>query len=115
VTPEAFDAACRALPAATMEILWQVEHVYKVGGRMFAVTTPGHGCSIKVTDIAFEALVETGRARPSPYLARAKWVRFDDLAEVDDAEMTDWLATAHALVAAKLTRKQRAELGLTQP
>ena len=95
MTPEAFDAACRALPAATMDILWQVEHVYKVGGRMFAVTTPGHGCSIKVTDIAFEALVETGRARPSPYL--------------------DWLATAHALVAAKLTRKQRTELGLTQP
>ena len=112
MSPEAFDAACRALPAATMDVQWGVDQVYKVGGRMFAVTAPGHGCSIKVTDIAFEALVETGRARPAPYLARAKWVRFDDLAEVDAAEMTDWLATAHALVAAKLTRKQRAELGL---
>jgi predicted DNA-binding protein (MmcQ/YjbR family) len=112
VTPEAFDAACRALPAATMDVQWGDDHVYKVGGRMFAVTAPGRGCSIKVTDIAFEALVETGRARPAPYLARAKWVRFDDLADVDAAEMTDWLATAHALVAAKLTRKQRADLGL---
>jgi len=112
VSPEAFDAACRALPAVTMDVQWGDDHVYKVGGRMFAVTAPGHGCSIKVTDIAFEALVETGRARPAPYLARAKWVRFDDLADVDTAEMADWLATAHALVAAKLTRKQRAELGL---
>jgi predicted DNA-binding protein (MmcQ/YjbR family) len=112
MSPAAFDTACRALPAATMDVQWGVDQVYKVGGRMFAVTAPGQGCSIKVTDIAFEALVETGRARPAPYLARAGWVRFDDLADVDDAEMTDWLATAHALVAAKLTRKQRAELGL---
>ena len=95
-----------------MDMQWGVDQVYKVGGRMFAVTAPGHGCSIKVTDIAFEALVETGRARPAPYLARAKWVRFDELAELDDAEMIDWLATAHTLVAAKLTRKQRTELGL---
>ncbi len=112
MSPQAFDAACRALPAVTMDVQWGVDQVYKVGGRMFAVTAPGHGCSIKVTDIAFEALVETGRARPAPYLARAKWVRFDELAEIDGAEMTGWLATAHALVAAKLTRRQRVELGL---
>jgi predicted DNA-binding protein (MmcQ/YjbR family) len=112
VTPEAFDAACRALPAVTMDVQWGIDQVYKVGGRMFAVTAPDHGCSIKVSDIAFEALVETGRARPAPYLARAKWVRFDDLVPIDDAEMGDWLATAHTLVAAKLTRRQRAELGL---
>ncbi|MEO8926730.1 MAG: MmcQ/YjbR family DNA-binding protein [Caulobacteraceae bacterium] len=114
MTPAAFDTACRSLPAATMDVQWGEDHVYKVGGRMFAVTGPvGGGCSIKVSDIAFEALVEGGRARPAPYLARAKWVRFDDLPAVDGAEMADWLKTAHALVAAKLTRKQRAELGLS--
>ena len=97
-----------------MDLQWGADHVYKVGGRMFAVTAVGGdtGCSIKVSDIAFEALIETGRARPAPYLARAKWVRFDQLADLDSAEMADWLASAHALVAAKLTRKQRAELGL---
>ena len=112
MSPEAFDAACRALTGVTMDRPWGDSEVYKVGGRMFAVASPGAGCSIKVTDIAFEALIEMGRARPAPYLARAKWVRFDDLAEQDDAEMADWLATAHALVAVKLTRRQRAELGL---
>jgi predicted DNA-binding protein (MmcQ/YjbR family) len=82
-----------------------------VGGRIFAVVG-GEGVSFKVSDIAFEALTESGRARPAPYLARAKWVRFDDLADLDDAETTDWLVQAHALVAAKLTRAQRRELGL---
>jgi predicted DNA-binding protein (MmcQ/YjbR family) len=79
---------------------------------MFAVTAPGHGCSIKVSDIAFEALVDAGRARPAPYLARAKWVRFDSLEDMDEAETAAWLAQAHALVAAKLTRVKRRELGL---
>jgi predicted DNA-binding protein (MmcQ/YjbR family) len=45
-------------------------------------------------------------------MARAKWVMFDDVSSLDAAEVTDWLKTAHQLTAEKLTRKQRAELGL---
>lgn len=112
MSPQAFDAACRALTGATMDVQWGDDQVYKVGGRMFAVTSPGGGCSFKVTDIAFDALTQGGRARPAPYLARAKWVRFDDLAALDDAETADWLKTAHGLVAAKLTRAQRRDLGI---
>lgn len=96
-----------------MDVQWGEDQVYKVGGRMFAVGGPHGHCSIKASDIAFEALVEGGVARPAPYLARAKWLRFDDLAAVDAAEMTGWLANAHALVAAKLTRASRRALGLS--
>jgi predicted DNA-binding protein (MmcQ/YjbR family) len=96
-----------------MDVQWGGEHVYKVGGRMFAVMGPARAaCSVKVSDIAFEALTESGRAQPAPYLARAKWVRFDDLAELDADEMADWLASAHRLVSARLTRAVRRELGL---
>ncbi len=112
MSPEAFHAACLALPGATMQIQWGSDHVYKVGGRMFAVGGDAGACSIKMSDIAFEALTESGRGRPAPYLARAKWVRFDDLAALDDGEMTDWLIAAHGLVAAKLTRRERVALGL---
>jgi predicted DNA-binding protein (MmcQ/YjbR family) len=115
MTHEEFDAACRALPGVTM-VQWGADAVYKVGERLFAVTRAlgpsSGGCSFKVSDIAFEALIESGRARPAPYLARAKWVRFDDLASLDADEVRDWLARAHAIVAAKLTRKVRAELGI---
>jgi predicted DNA-binding protein (MmcQ/YjbR family) len=113
VTPGAFDAACRALPGVTMVVQWGADGVYKVGGRIFAVAGP-EGVSFKATDIAFEALTESGRARPAPYMARARWVRFDDLAALDDAEMSNWLATAHALVAARLTRAQRRDIGLPE-
>jgi predicted DNA-binding protein (MmcQ/YjbR family) len=116
MSPEAFDKACLALPGATMSVQWGNDHVFKVGGKMFAVrgegVTQGGGVSFKASDVAFEVLSQSGRAIPAPYLARAKWLRFADLAELDDAEVADWLRTAHALVAAKLTRKARAELGL---
>jgi predicted DNA-binding protein (MmcQ/YjbR family) len=37
---------------------------------------------------------------------------FDDVSALDAAEVADWLKTAHGLVAAKLTKTQRAEIGL---
>jgi predicted DNA-binding protein (MmcQ/YjbR family) len=115
MTPEAFDAAALALPGATMTIQWGDDHVYKVGGKMFAVlggAVGASGFSLKASEVAFEVLVETGRATPAPYLARAQWLHFSDLAAQDAAEVADWLKTAHGLVAAKLTRKARAEIGL---
>jgi predicted DNA-binding protein (MmcQ/YjbR family) len=111
MTPEAFHAAALALPGATMTVQWGADRVYKVGGKMFAVLGEG-GFSFKASDVAFEVLSETGRAIPAPYLAKAKWVKFADVAAEDADEVADWLKTAHALIAAKLTKKARAELGL---
>lgn len=113
MTPKAFETAALSLPGATSQVQWGDEQVYKVGGKMFAVTDAGATrVSLKVSDIAFEALIGGGLARTAPYLARAKWVRFDDLAALDDADVEGWLRNAHALVAAKLTRKARRELGI---
>jgi predicted DNA-binding protein (MmcQ/YjbR family) len=113
LTPAAFERAALALPGATCTIQWGDDKVYKVGGKMFAVTDlAATRVSMKVSDIAYEALQETGIARAAPYLARARWLQFPDLAALDEAEVTDWLATAHALVAAKLTRAARRELGI---
>jgi predicted DNA-binding protein (MmcQ/YjbR family) len=113
MSPEALARAALSLPAATLSVQWGDERVYKVGGKIFAVTdAEGARVSLKVTEIAYEVLIESGRAQPAPYLARAKWVRFADVASLDDDEVTDWLQTAHGLVAAKLTRAARRELGL---
>jgi len=113
VTREELHAAALALPGATMNVQWGDDHIYKVAGKMFAGVDGGYRTlSLKATDIAFEALTAMGRARPARYLARAKWLFFDDLAALDASEVADWLATSHALVAAKLTRAQKKELGL---
>jgi predicted DNA-binding protein (MmcQ/YjbR family) len=113
VTRDELHAAAMALPGATMDVQWGDDHIYKVGGKMFAGTDGGcTNLSFKASDVAFEALTATGRARPAPYMARAKWVMFDDLAALDAGEVRGWLETAHQLVAARLTRAKKTELGL---
>jgi predicted DNA-binding protein (MmcQ/YjbR family) len=112
MTPAAFHKAAMAQKAATMTVQWGDDQVYKVGGKMFAVLGPNGSASFKVSDIAFEALTKNGPAIPAPYMARAKWVRFNDIGPLEDKEVEAWLANAHALIAAKLTKKLRAELGL---
>jgi predicted DNA-binding protein (MmcQ/YjbR family) len=113
MSPEALEEAALALPGASSCVQWGDHKVYKVGGKIFALLGGGgERLSLKVTAIAFEVLTETGQARPAPYLARAGWVQFQDLAALDEAEACDWVATSHALVAAKLTKAARRELGL---
>jgi len=79
---------------------------------MFATVGARGGLSFKVSDIAYEVLTEDGRARPAPYLARAKWVHLDDISAWPDDELAEHLAIAHGIIAAKLTKKARAALGL---
>jgi len=112
MTPAALDKFCRSLPAATMSVQWGDHQVYKVGGKMFAVIG-GHGTiSFKANDVAFEMLVETGAARRSPYMTRAQWLVVDDVTKFPPAELRQYIAQSHALVAKKLTRKTQHALGL---
>lgn len=71
MTPAAFDAAARALPGATMSLQWGDASVYKVGGKMFAILSPGGGWSFKVSEIAFEALRSRAR-RDLPPISPAR-------------------------------------------
>lgn len=112
MTPEEVDAWCLSLPGATSNIAWEVDQLYKVGGKMFAVLGPSGTLSFKVNDVAFEMLCETGAARPAPYMARAKWVFLDDVRSFDSEDLKRYLAEAHRIIAAKLPLKLRASLGL---
>jgi predicted DNA-binding protein (MmcQ/YjbR family) len=57
------------------------------------------------------ALTEGGPGRQAPYLAKGHWV-IVDLGEIGPDDLECWLASSHALIAAKLTRAVRRELGL---
>jgi predicted DNA-binding protein (MmcQ/YjbR family) len=119
MTPKAFEAHCLKLPAATKVVQWEGTSVFKVGGKMFAlargfVDRSGAGFMFKASNMAYAMLIEQGFARPAPYLARAKWVQLVDNGALPDAELRAYLDQAHTLIAAKLTRKSRRELGLGQ-
>ena len=113
MTPDAIEAHCLSLPAATLHIQWGGTHVFKVGGKIFALSGGDvWGLAFKASDMAFELLCEQSLARPAPYLQRAKWVQLTRRDALGDADIEAYLSQAHAIVAAKLTRKLRAELGL---
>jgi predicted DNA-binding protein (MmcQ/YjbR family) len=95
-----------------MSLQWGDHQVYKVGGKMFAVLSGRGTASFKANDIAFEMLVELGQARPSPYMVRAQWLYVDDIRQFPPAELRQYIAASHALVAKKLTKKAQRELGL---
>ncbi len=111
MTREKIEAVALALPAVTKVVQWGSSDVYKVGGKVFAICGLRGGLSFKVSDIGFVALTEGGPARQAPYLHKGSWV-IVDLDAADDADITDWLTNAHALIAAKLTKVVKRELGL---
>jgi len=114
MTPKTFETRCLRLPAATKVVQWEGTSVFKVGGKMFALsggyTASSGGYMFKVSNMAYAMLIEHGLARPAPYLARAKWIQLTSNNALPDAELTAYIAQAHALIVAKLTRKARKEI-----
>ena len=111
MTRDEVEAQALALPAVTRVVQWGASDVYKVGGKVFAVCGLAGGLSFKVTEIGFVVLTDDGPGRQAPYFAKGHWVNID-LDALDAEDAAGWLATAHSLIAAKLTKKARTELGL---
>jgi predicted DNA-binding protein (MmcQ/YjbR family) len=114
---DAFEAFVRTLPAVTLVRQWGDASVAKVGGKIFAMFGGGVGddpaaLSFKCSDLAFEMLPGLAGVRPAPYLARAKWVAVAEGSELSDAELVAYITEAHRIIAGKLTRRVRSELGL---
>jgi predicted DNA-binding protein (MmcQ/YjbR family) len=103
-------AVCKALPGATFDIKWGADHVYSVGGKMFAVMGPNATLSFKVEDVRFLELTDREGFVPAPYLARARWVLIEDLKKVSDAELKALLQRSYELVRGKLTKAAQAAL-----
>ena len=112
ITREQVETVAMGLRAATKVVQWGGADVYKVGGKVFAVVGFENGLAFKVSEIGFEVLTsDGGPARQAPYFAKGGWVVVD-LDDVEMSEASGWLEAAHELIAAKLTKKARAELGL---
>jgi predicted DNA-binding protein (MmcQ/YjbR family) len=119
MTPKAVETYLRGLPGATLSLQWGTDRVFKVGGKMFAVMSPEGsrpcGLSFKASDDSFHILTRAKHIIPAPYLARAKWVYLERLDALKAGELKPYLKRAHAIIAARLSKKNRASLGLAEP
>ena len=105
---------CAALPGAMRDHPFGPEpEAWKVGGRIFALISPGGaGVVLKCADAEQAAfLIEIGRARTAPYLTRGGWVLITwevlDAGEMAAGDLADRLAVSHRTVAASLPQRLR--------
>ncbi|MEM5470437.1 MmcQ/YjbR family DNA-binding protein [Hoeflea sp. AS60] len=107
---------CMSLCGATHIVQWGGSDVYKVGGKVFAITRTDSADSARVTfkasEMSFEMLKTEPGVRPAPYLASRgfKWLQRLDDRTLDDQALCDYVRQSHALVLAGLSRKKRLAL-----
>jgi predicted DNA-binding protein (MmcQ/YjbR family) len=109
---------CLTLPHVTEHIQWGNDLVFKVGGKMFAVTPLEPApvwLSFKASDENFATLIERPQIIPAPYLARAKWVALENADALSPQELASLLRLSYDLVLAKLPKKTRERLASTKP
>ena len=99
---------CLSFPGVTEQIQWGDDLLFKVGGKMFAVTRLEPAkvwLSLKANPEQFVELTERPGVIPAPYLARAKWIALESPYALPDSELAQLLRESYELVRAKLPRK----------
>lgn len=117
MTREEFNEYCRSLKATTNVVQWGNASVWKVGGKIFALCSHwgamDRDCiSFKCSDLSYQILCELEGVVPAPYLARAKWVQVQSTEALSGDDIKSYIVEAHKIIAGKLTKKLREDLGL---
>jgi predicted DNA-binding protein (MmcQ/YjbR family) len=116
---QAFNKFCGSLPATTHVVQWGGSHVWKVGGKVFAIGgfDEGPHITFKVSAISFEILGQRRGLRPAPYLASRglKWIQHYAKPGLSDDALKDYIRQSYVMVAEALPRKMRIAMGFEQP
>jgi predicted DNA-binding protein (MmcQ/YjbR family) len=120
MTYEEFNAFCRSLLATTYVVQWGGSHVWKVGGKVFAIggwQDDEPSFTFKVSEISYEMLKAQPGLRPAPYLASRgmKWIQHFATPGLSDSELRDYIRQSHGIVSQGLSKKRRIELGFGAP
>ena len=114
-----FNAFCRALPAATYVVQWGGSHVWKVGGKVFAIggrQNDEPSFTFKVSELSYEILKAQPGLRPAPYLASRglTWIQHFERPGLSDEDLREYIRQSYVIVSKGLSKKKRIELGLEE-
>ena len=115
-----FNQFCASLPSTTYVQQWGGSHVWKVGGKVFAIggwekdQTPAF--TFKTSILNFGFLSEVYGYKPAPYFASRgmKWIQQYDGDAAKDQDLHYYLRESHRLVSLGLTKIKQKQLGLNQ-
>ncbi|HET6512747.1 MAG TPA: MmcQ/YjbR family DNA-binding protein [Candidatus Kapabacteria bacterium] len=105
-------AHCLALPGTTEDSPWEDHFAYKVGGKMYVITSATNpvSMSIKCSEEDFNELIEREGIKPAPYLAKHKWVQLERANVVNARELKTLLTKSYEIIKSKLSKKLQREL-----
>lgn len=108
---------CRGLPGATEDVKWEKDLVFSVGGKMFVVfgLPEKEPIGFKVDPVLFGTITQHEGIRPAPYMAHHSWVNVASREVLPQDELLRLIQGSYDLVAQKLSKKLRAQLGLPPP
>ncbi len=115
-----FNKFCKLLPATTYVVQWGNSHVWKVGGKVFAIGGWGENKQpafvFKTSDLDFGFLKESEGYKPAPYFANRgmKWIQQFDSEKEQDDDLIYYLKESYRIVSLGLTKIKQKELGLNQ-
>lgn len=112
-----FDAIrdyCLSFPGVIEQPQWGNHLLYKVGGKMFLIYNLDNSYpnrfSIKCTEENFMLLTELDNIIPAPYLARNKWVNFQDGFKMKQSELKELISESYRLVFERLPKKTQKQI-----
>jgi predicted DNA-binding protein (MmcQ/YjbR family) len=118
MTYDEYNEFCRSLPATSYVSQWGASHVWKVGGKVFAIggwqKSDAPAFSFKTSELNFEILKDEPGYRPAPYLASRgmKWIQMFESVLSDNSKVKNHLEDSYRIVSSSLTKKKQKELGL---
>lgn len=113
-----FNQLCGSFIATSYVMQWGDSHVWKVGGKVFAIGGWGENnqpaFTFKTSDIDFHLLSQHQGYRPAPYFANRgmKWIQQVETSDTLDEELKYYLQESHRLVSLGLSKRKQQELGL---
>lgn len=120
MTRDDYNRFCQSLPHTTHVVQWGGSHVWKVGGKVFAIGSQHDNqmgdrlnISFKCSRMSFDMLKEAPGFRPAPYLATRGmiWLQRTSSESVDDQGFMLYISESCRLVSLGLPKKLQRQLG----
>lgn len=115
---EDFRAYCLSKAGVTEELPFGVDTlVFKVAGKMFAlcsISDYGSGISLKCDpEQAVELREKYPQVKPGYHMSKVHWNTVLSEAGLPDSILQQWIDGSYNLIAAKLTKRQRQDIGIS--
>ena len=115
-----FHSLCSSFPGVTEHFPFDSDTlVFKVGGKMFALASlsewekGNRSANLKCDpERSLELRAQYESVEPGYHMSKVHWNTVLPLSGLPDQLLREWIDDSYMLVAAKLTRKQKQEIGL---